>query len=196
MVKSFNGSGQILDTVHPEWDLDPHENYLFYKTQNPEDEIRGLWFQNDLHRREFMDAIESAKAALAAHGSDPIVEEWRDFVAADQISEGIHAYSLGAVSAAQAVAHRASVAGKQKRWLGLVEYEPVGTADAFGSEKTDVNTPSTACPTSPGLLSPAMFSQSPRVPIQPHMGDRSDRPTIPFFNFDNSIPYTYGNDGL
>lgn len=197
LVSDINGSGEILDTLHTEWDLDPQVNYLFYKTQHPSDHIRGLWFHNDLHRQEFTDAIESAKEAISAIDSDPIIEEFTECFPSDSPAKSVHAYSLRSVSAAQAVVHKTSASAKQKRWLGMIVYDPV-VADSVDSEKAYDNTPSTACPTSPALSSsPATHHlPDPCSPVKQHKGDSYSKHLLPFFNFDSSIPYAYGSDGL
>lgn len=200
LIKSFDGSQSILDDVDPEWDLDPKENYLFYKTQHPQDQIRGLWFQHDASRREFTEAIEGAKIALATPHADTILDEGADenFCVCCLPSHPPHVkvetYFVGS--------HFSADPGSQSPYAPrkTPSYVPmeIEVAEVVGYQKPPVDTPSTGCPTSPDLYTPPYNDEHLRNlgTVQPSVDDGSVKPTVPFFNFDSSIPYSYGNDGL
>lgn len=201
MVKSVQGSQGIKDIVHPDWDLDPKENYLFYKTQYPEDQIRGLWFQNDTHRHEFTEAIEGVKIALVDvnEDSDPKVEERVDesrclcCLPGGRPPVKVQTYVTNT--------HFSEDPGAQTPYAPRkMDYVPL-ELEVFGVQKPHIGTPSTGCPTSPDFFtSPDMDEQVRHFGSrQPCVHDSSSaiiKPSVPFFNFDNSIPYSYGSDGL
>mmetsp|Transcript_60075 Transcript_60075/g.127263 ORF Transcript_60075/g.127263 Transcript_60075/m.127263 type:complete len:194 (-) Transcript_60075:83-664(-) len=50
LVKHQSSSNDLVDNVHPQWELDCQKNYVFYKVEDPEEKIRGLWFHEDSER--------------------------------------------------------------------------------------------------------------------------------------------------
>merc|ERR1719162_2794882 len=47
LVKNQFSTNDLLDPVHPDWELDCQKNYVFYKVQDGSKSIRGLWFHED-----------------------------------------------------------------------------------------------------------------------------------------------------
>jgi len=70
IVQSLACPKQLIDTLHPTWDLDPQENYFLFKTQNPKDQVRGFWLQHDADRQRLAGAVSSALLELESLGSD------------------------------------------------------------------------------------------------------------------------------
>lgn len=64
LVKNQFSSQDLLDNVHPDWELDCQSHYVFYKVENPEHRIRGLWFHDDAERTRIEQHLGRALATL------------------------------------------------------------------------------------------------------------------------------------
>merc|ERR1712151_1486135 len=51
------GAHDLLDNIHPDWELDCQANYVFYKVEDPAKKIRGLWFYEDSERTKIEAAL-------------------------------------------------------------------------------------------------------------------------------------------
>jgi len=58
LVKNQFSTNDLLDTLHPEWELDCQKNYVFYKVEDPSKRIRGLWFHDDNERMRLEQLLE------------------------------------------------------------------------------------------------------------------------------------------
>mmetsp|Transcript_29298 Transcript_29298/g.88658 ORF Transcript_29298/g.88658 Transcript_29298/m.88658 type:complete len:225 (-) Transcript_29298:193-867(-) len=58
MVKNQFSQHGLLDDLHPDWELDCQNNYVFYKVEDPSKSIRGLWFHDDNERQRIEAAVE------------------------------------------------------------------------------------------------------------------------------------------
>lgn len=62
LVKSqhdlLDRTNDLLDSLHPEWELDCQKNYIFYKVEDTSKRIRGLWFHDDAERMRVEQALE------------------------------------------------------------------------------------------------------------------------------------------
>lgn len=67
-------SKKLVDTVAIGWDLDPQENYFFFKTQHLDDQVRGFWLQHDTERQKLTSVVVSALMELESMGSDEASE--------------------------------------------------------------------------------------------------------------------------
>jgi len=74
IVQDVASSKKLVDTLAIGWDLDPQENYLFFKTQHLDDKVRGFWLQHDTERQKLTNAISSALLELESMGSDEASE--------------------------------------------------------------------------------------------------------------------------
>lgn len=70
IVQNLANPKLLIDTLHPAWDIDPQENYFFFKTQNPKDQVRGIWLQHDADRQRLTGAVSSALLEFESLGSD------------------------------------------------------------------------------------------------------------------------------
>lgn len=70
IVQSVTSPKQLVHTLHSAWDVDPHENYFFFKTQNPDDNVQGLWLQHDVDRQRLTGAISAALLELKSLAFD------------------------------------------------------------------------------------------------------------------------------
>merc|ERR1719271_1331129 len=52
LVKNQFSSTDMLDNLHPDWELDCQKNYVFYKIEDATKRIRGLWFHDDKDRQD------------------------------------------------------------------------------------------------------------------------------------------------
>uniref|UniRef100_A0A7S1RRI0 mRNA-decapping enzyme C-terminal domain-containing protein n=1 Tax=Alexandrium catenella TaxID=2925 RepID=A0A7S1RRI0_ALECA len=59
LVKNQLHMNDLLDTLHPDWELDCQQNYVFYKVQDATQRIRGLWFHDDTQRQKIESMLES-----------------------------------------------------------------------------------------------------------------------------------------
>jgi len=50
LVKNQFSTNDMIDTLHPNWELDCQKNYVFYKVEDQTKRIRGLWFHDDAER--------------------------------------------------------------------------------------------------------------------------------------------------
>lgn len=58
LVKSQFSTNDLLDDVHPDWELDCQKNYVFYKIEDTSQRIRGLWFHDDSERTKIEASLE------------------------------------------------------------------------------------------------------------------------------------------
>jgi len=68
IVQNVTGPKQLVHILHGAWDVDPHENYFLFKTQNPEDNVQGLWLQHDVDRQRLTGAVSAALSELNSSG--------------------------------------------------------------------------------------------------------------------------------
>jgi len=61
LVKNQFSTNDLLDTVHPSWELDCQKNYVFYKVEDTSKRIRGLWFHDDTERLKIESILEECK---------------------------------------------------------------------------------------------------------------------------------------
>merc|ERR1719221_24461 len=59
LVKNQFSTNDLLDNFHPSWELDCQKNYVFYKVEDPNKRIRGLWFHDDNERTRIESIIET-----------------------------------------------------------------------------------------------------------------------------------------
>lgn len=67
IVNQF-GEEDLIDSVHPEWELDCQANYVFYKVESATEHIRGLWFHDDAHRLRMQTALDHVLQELRCSG--------------------------------------------------------------------------------------------------------------------------------
>ncbi|CAK9049456.1 unnamed protein product [Durusdinium trenchii] len=70
IVKNQFSTTDLIDDLHPEWELDCQKNYIFYKIEDPNKQIRGLWFHNDAERVKVETMLEQTMEELRNKGSD------------------------------------------------------------------------------------------------------------------------------
>eukprot|EP00418_Pyrodinium_bahamense_P029415 CAMPEP_0179133038 /NCGR_PEP_ID=MMETSP0796-20121207/63252_1 /TAXON_ID=73915 /ORGANISM="Pyrodinium bahamense, Strain pbaha01" /LENGTH=195 /DNA_ID=CAMNT_0020831993 /DNA_START=60 /DNA_END=647 /DNA_ORIENTATION=- len=58
LVKNQLHTHDLLDNLHPDWELDCQKNYVFYKVEDPSKRIRGLWFHDDAERKKIETTLE------------------------------------------------------------------------------------------------------------------------------------------
>merc|ERR1719158_74654 len=58
LVKNQFSTSDLLDDLHPDWELDCQKNYVFYKVEDPSKQIRGLWFHDDEERQRIEGELE------------------------------------------------------------------------------------------------------------------------------------------
>jgi len=51
IVKNQVSAECMVDSLHPDWELDCQKNYVFYKIEDASQKIRGLWFHDDAERQ-------------------------------------------------------------------------------------------------------------------------------------------------
>eukprot|EP00930_Biecheleria_cincta_P013887 TRINITY_DN12170_c0_g1_i1.p1 TRINITY_DN12170_c0_g1~~TRINITY_DN12170_c0_g1_i1.p1 ORF type:complete len:207 (+),score=49.81 TRINITY_DN12170_c0_g1_i1:120-740(+) len=56
---SLDSKSELIDDLCPGWELDCQKNYVFYKVENPQEKIRGLWFHDDAERQRMEGALEN-----------------------------------------------------------------------------------------------------------------------------------------
>lgn len=64
IVKNQFSNNDLVDCVHPEWELDCQKNYVFYKVENNSEKIRGLWFHDDAERQKCESQLEGVLADI------------------------------------------------------------------------------------------------------------------------------------
>jgi len=60
ILKNQSDTQDLVDNLHPDWELDCQENYIFYKVEDPHQLIRGLWFHDDVERQKLEASLEKA----------------------------------------------------------------------------------------------------------------------------------------
>jgi len=80
LVKNQFSTNDLLDALHPDWELDCQKHYVFYKVEGDSKRIRGLWFHEDSERLKveshLKKAIEEVKAAQNAPRKEE--EQWTE----------------------------------------------------------------------------------------------------------------------
>jgi len=71
LLKNQNGPNDLLDDLHPDWEVDCQPQYIFYKVLDPAQKIRGLWFHNDAERVKIEKALDKAMTHLKSDASGP-----------------------------------------------------------------------------------------------------------------------------
>jgi len=66
LVKNQMNNNDLVDIIHPDWELDCQTSYVFYKVEDAAKKIRGLWFHQDSERQKFERALEQVLAELRA----------------------------------------------------------------------------------------------------------------------------------
>jgi len=64
LVKNRQSASDLMDDVHPSWELDCQQNYIFYKVDDPSKRIRGLWFHEQAERVRFEEQLERLLGSL------------------------------------------------------------------------------------------------------------------------------------
>ncbi|CAJ1357043.1 unnamed protein product [Effrenium voratum] len=64
IVKNQFSTSDLIDNLHPDWELDCQKNYIFYKIEDPNKQIRGLWFHNDTERVKIETVLEQTMEEL------------------------------------------------------------------------------------------------------------------------------------
>merc|ERR1719265_584933 len=64
LVKNQFSTDDLIDSVHQEWELDCQKNYVFYKVEQANERIRGLWFHDDSERQVLEQALEKVLVEL------------------------------------------------------------------------------------------------------------------------------------
>mmetsp|Transcript_16833 Transcript_16833/g.39483 ORF Transcript_16833/g.39483 Transcript_16833/m.39483 type:complete len:231 (-) Transcript_16833:123-815(-) len=71
LVKNQLHTIDLLDNLHPEWELDCQKNYVFYKVEDPSKRIRGLWFHDDAERQKIEATLEKALEEIRTAPTEP-----------------------------------------------------------------------------------------------------------------------------
>jgi hypothetical protein len=58
IVKNQFNNNDLLDSLHPDWELDCQKSYVFYKVEDTSKRIRGLWFHDDNERQRIEKTLE------------------------------------------------------------------------------------------------------------------------------------------
>jgi len=74
LVKNQFSTNDLLDDLHPDWELDCQKNYVFYKVEDPSKRIRGLWFHDDNERQRIEGVIEKTLKEVRALPAEPQTE--------------------------------------------------------------------------------------------------------------------------
>merc|ERR1719384_949373 len=64
LVKNQFSTNDLLDDLHPDWELDCQKNYVFYKVEDPSKQIRGLWFHDDAERQRVESIVEKTLSEI------------------------------------------------------------------------------------------------------------------------------------
>merc|ERR1719373_140191 len=72
LVKNQFSTNDLLDDLHPDWELDCQKNYVFYKVQDPAKRIRGLWFHDDNERKRMEALIEAMLKRVRAGETEAV----------------------------------------------------------------------------------------------------------------------------
>mmetsp|Transcript_110952 Transcript_110952/g.320680 ORF Transcript_110952/g.320680 Transcript_110952/m.320680 type:complete len:203 (+) Transcript_110952:92-700(+) len=54
-----DGTSDLVDDLHPDWEMDCQSKYIFYKVEDPSKKIRGLWFHDDNERKSVEGQLEA-----------------------------------------------------------------------------------------------------------------------------------------
>mmetsp|Transcript_8845 Transcript_8845/g.11020 ORF Transcript_8845/g.11020 Transcript_8845/m.11020 type:complete len:206 (-) Transcript_8845:52-669(-) len=68
IVKNQFSNSDLIDNLHPDWELDCQKNYIFYKIEDAKQQIRGLWFHNDAERVKIETMLEQTMEELRNKG--------------------------------------------------------------------------------------------------------------------------------
>jgi len=71
LVKNQFNTSDLLDNLHPEWELDCQKNYVFYKVEDASKRIRGLWFHDDSERIKLETALEKTLDEIRVRLQEP-----------------------------------------------------------------------------------------------------------------------------
>jgi len=74
LVKNQFSTNDLLDDLHPDWELDCQKNYVFYKVEDPSKRIRGLWFHDDNERQRIEGVIEKTLKEVRSQPAEPQTE--------------------------------------------------------------------------------------------------------------------------
>lgn len=74
LVKNQFSTNDLLDDLHPDWELDCQKNYVFYKVEDPSKRIRGLWFHDDNERQRIEGIIEKTLKEVRSQPAEPQTE--------------------------------------------------------------------------------------------------------------------------
>mmetsp|Transcript_78504 Transcript_78504/g.208383 ORF Transcript_78504/g.208383 Transcript_78504/m.208383 type:complete len:202 (-) Transcript_78504:99-704(-) len=73
LVKNqMNNNNDLVDNLHPDWELDCQTNYVFYKVEDTTKKIRGLWFHQDSERQKVEAALEKVLTELRSRPEAPL----------------------------------------------------------------------------------------------------------------------------
>mmetsp|Transcript_44358 Transcript_44358/g.71845 ORF Transcript_44358/g.71845 Transcript_44358/m.71845 type:complete len:226 (+) Transcript_44358:134-811(+) len=64
LVKNQFNTIDLIDSLHPDWELDCQKNYVFYKVEDPHQQIRGLWFHEDSERLKIQASLEATMTEI------------------------------------------------------------------------------------------------------------------------------------
>lgn len=71
IVKNQFSNNDLIDNLHPDWELDCQKNYIFYKIEDTKQQIRGLWFHNDAERVKIETMLEQTMEELRSKPEKP-----------------------------------------------------------------------------------------------------------------------------
>jgi len=74
LVKNQFSTNDLIDSLHPDWELDCQKNYVFYKVEDPTKRIRGLWFHDDAERQKLEAALEKTLEEIRSKPTEPQTE--------------------------------------------------------------------------------------------------------------------------
>lgn len=74
LVKNQFSTNDLVDNLHPDWELDCQKNYVFYKVEDPSKRIRGLWFHDDAERQKLEAALEKTLEEIRSKPTEPQTE--------------------------------------------------------------------------------------------------------------------------
>jgi len=74
LVKNQFSANDLLDSVHPDWELDCQTNYVFYKGEDASKRIRGLWFHDDAERQKLEAVLEKTLEEIRHQPAEPQIE--------------------------------------------------------------------------------------------------------------------------
>mmetsp|Transcript_76665 Transcript_76665/g.215137 ORF Transcript_76665/g.215137 Transcript_76665/m.215137 type:complete len:210 (-) Transcript_76665:74-703(-) len=64
ILKNNDLSADLVDALHPDWELDCQSTYIFYKVEDPTKRIRGLWFHDETERVRVEQQLEALLQGL------------------------------------------------------------------------------------------------------------------------------------